>query len=330
MAVRLEEALSGLRGANRQPKIIEPYAGYATPEHLVVRGRVHDSFAPAAPRPGQGRFTNLRQMLAMFRTQEVAGATVTAGAQEAMTDEEGYFTLQLERPSVAGWHDVELTLEANGSTATCPVLVPNPRTSAIVISDIDDTVMKTGAYSLLRNLWTTFTGSALTRQVYPDAAVLLHELAARGERPVYYVSSSPWNLYAFLRSVFERASVVQGPMFLRDMGLSETKLITDGHGDHKGQSIDTILAATPDCSVVLMGDTGQKDALIYRDVIERHPGRVKAVVLRAPGPGLDDDDRRAIAALEETGVLVLHGRSFAGFAGRIEEALAPDRSQEKQ
>lgn len=263
-------------------------------------------------------------MLKMFRTQEVAGAKVTARGLEAVSDEEGYFKLQIARSAEIGWCDVELTLNANGSTATCPVFVPDKTNSAMVISDIDDTVMKTGAYSLLRNLWTTFTGSALTRQVYPDAAVLLKTLSDKGERPVFYVSSSPWNLYQFLRAVFHRASVVPGPMFLRDMGLSETKLITEGHGDHKGKSIDVILNSNPDRPAILMGDTGQKDAQIYRDVIDRHPGRIKAVVLRAPGPGLDDADHTAIGALEETDTLVLVGRSFAGFADCIERVLNSD------
>ncbi len=56
--------------------------------------------------------------------------------------------------------------------------------------DIDDTMMQTGAYSLARNLWTTFTGSALTRDVFPDAVALMTRLHD-GMNPVFYVSSAP-------------------------------------------------------------------------------------------------------------------------------------------
>lgn len=320
-ALRLEALLHSVTGARRTPRVIEPYTGYATPDHLVVIGRVHDRLTRADPRPDQRRFTNVAQMLGKFLTLEVAGATVRAGEVETQSDEEGYFTLEIPRKDEDGWHVVEVTLDATGERFPCPVLVPPATHDVMIVSDIDDTVMRTGAYSLVRNLWTTFSGNALSREVFADAAVLLDRLHADGARPVFYVSSSPWNLYYFLEAVFRRGALVRGPMFLRDLGLSDTKFITSGHGSHKGQAIDTILAANPDRPVILMGDTGQKDARIYRDAILRHPDRVRAVVLRTPGPGLDADDRRALAALEETGVAVFSGPSFAGFSERIEPLL---------
>lgn len=302
--------------------MIEPYQGYATVDDLVLLGRVHSQIDRIAPKPGQDRLANLRQMVSMFRTEEVGGATVRAKDHQATADDEGYFELRIPRGTESGWQQISVTLDTNGSVAECPVLVPSARAGSMVISDIDDTIMQTGAHSLARNLWTTFSGNALSRQVFPDAAVLLTALSDDGRRPVFYVSSSPWNLYYFLNDVFERASVVPGPMFLRDLGLSETKLVTDGHGAHKGASIDTILDANPGRTAVLMGDTGQKDAQIYRDVIARHAGRIRAVVLRTPGPGIDDNDKTAIRDLESTGVLTLHGRTFSGMAETILTALA--------
>ena len=234
-----------------------------------------------------------------------------------MTDEEGYFELRLPRDGEAGWSERELVLSANGATAVCPVLAARSGPGTMVISDIDDTVMRTGADTLVKNLWTSFTGNVLTRQIFSDAAVLMHRLHDGGDRPVVYVSSSPWNIHGFLQDVFAHASVVRGPMFLRDLGLSKTKLITEGHGNHKGEAIDTILASIPDRQAILMGATGQKDALIYREAILRHPGRIAAVVLRTPGPGIQADDERAIRLLRETGVAVFCGRSFAEFANNV-------------
>ena len=66
---------------------------------------------------------------------------------------------------------------------------------------------------------------------------------------------------------------------------------------------------------------GSEDAIIYRAAIERHPGRIRAVVLRTPGPGLDSAGHRSIRALKDTGVTTLFGRSFDGFAEEIEAAL---------
>lgn len=327
IAVKAEHWLSKVRGARRQPEVIEPYVGYATPEHLVLRGRVHSHLTNPEVRFGQSRLRNVAQMLGRFMTAEVADAKLEAEGVTTTSDEEGYFELRLPRNGRTGWVSVSVTLSANGHKADCQALAASARQKQIVISDIDDTVMKTGAYSLTRNLWVSFTGNALTRQIYADSAVLLHELHAHGERPIYYVSSSPWNLHSFLQNIFSRSAVVHGPMFLRDLGISETKLITDGHGNHKGEAIDTILAANPDCTAILMGDTGQEDASIYGDVIDRNPGRIAAVVLREPGPGNDDADARAIAHLKQSGLPVLHGPTFAGFATKLFSELSSESEE---
>lgn len=322
IAVKAEKRLSPVWGGHRTPEVIEPYLGYATPDTLILRGRVHSHLKNPTARFGQSRLRNVGQMLRRFMTAEVADAQVEAEGVTATSDEEGYFELRLPRNGRSGWVSVPVTLSANGHQQSCEAFAASARQKQIVISDIDDTVMKTGAYSLARNLWTSFTGNALTRQVFADSAVLMHDLHNGGQRPLYYVSSSPWNLHHFLQEIFARSAVIRGPMFLRDLGISETKLITDGHGNHKGQAIDTILKANPDCTAILIGDTGQEDASIYGDVIDRNPGRIAAVVLREPGPGNDDADTRAIAHLKESGLPVLHGPTFAGFAAKLEPQLA--------
>jgi phosphatidate phosphatase APP1 len=225
------------------------------------------------------------------------------------SDAEGYVRLELPRGEHhRGWNEVHLEIEGLPATRTgFPVLVPPREARLGVISDVDDTMMRTGAYSLWRNLWTTFTGSALTREVFADAVELVARLHD-GANPVFYVSSSPWNLHHFLDAVFARVELVPGPMFLRDLGLTGAR----GHGDHKGAAIDAILAANPGLPFVLIGDTGQKDAFVYRDAIRRHPGRIERVILREPMVGAPQASRAAIGEIVAAGVPCHHVRDFSG------------------
>lgn len=336
-AERALDALLTFKG-RRRPPLIEPYIGYATPEALIARGRVLTHLRRLSPLPEQGWFTNLRQMLLLFLTDEVEGVRLRADpgpddpdgvAAQAISDVEGYFTLALPRGAEAlgdaeaeGWTPVEARIEGSVVRATLPVLIPSPDAAFGVISDIDDTVMETGAYSLARNLWTSLTGNALTRRVYPDAVALLDALSAGGRNPVFYVSSSPWNLHHFLESVFERASLVRGPKFLRDLGIKETPSETP-HGGHKGAAIDTLMDANPSLPFWLIGDTGQYDAEIYLGAARRHPGRVLRVALREPGPGPDAEAREAMDALCALGVAVTSSRDFSGVAQEAAVAGAP-------
>ncbi|MEJ6396433.1 App1 family protein [Yoonia sp. 208BN28-4] len=289
------------------PVVVMPYIGYATPENLLVRGRVLSNVKADNVRETQSKWTNFRQMLRLFMTDEVADVTVTAGDYSAVSDEEGYFTILIPRKLQTGLVEVEVT--TGDTTTVCPVIVPDSEAKFGVISDIDDTQMQTGAFSLARNIWTSLTGNALTRRVFPDAIELMTLLHEDGRNPVYYVSSSPWNLHAFLERVFDRAGLPKGPKFLRDYGISETQFITGTHGDHKGSAIDQIMAAQPDLNFILIGDTGQHDAHVYYDAVTRHEGRVDRVILRAAGP-VDQEDMGWVGRILGKGVPVTVGSDY--------------------
>ncbi|SEN34287.1 App1 family protein [Palleronia pelagia] len=329
IAIRAEAWVDRVRPRRRpEAPVLDAYRGYAVPGGVVLRGRVLGSLRRTTPDPEQSRWQNAREMISLFLSNEVAGVTVLAPDHgvAVQSDEEGYVTLEVPVSGAPpGWYDVPLEIEGQpDSRKMFRAMIPSPQARLGVISDIDDTMMQTGAYSLLRNLWTTFTGSAETRRIFPDAIVLMDWLTNHGRNPVFYVSSSPWNLHAFLERVFDRAGLATGPMFLRDLGISETQFISGTHGDHKGSAIDRIMAANPGLDFVLLGDTGQHDAEVYLEAAHRHGGRVRAVALREPGPGPDDASRAAIAALKRQGVKVVHDRDFSAAADRLSAAgLAP-------
>jgi phosphatidate phosphatase APP1 len=151
-----------------------------------------------------------------------------------------------------------------------------------VISDIDDTILETGVQRALRMVVQTVTGSALTRTANPGAPELYRDLAA-GANPVFYVSSSPWNLHAFLLAFLRHRSFPLGPVLLRDL------LGTRAGREQKHQRIEEILDLHPDLSFVLLGDSGEKDPEIYADIVRAHPDRIRAVYIREvrldPGDG---------------------------------------------
>jgi phosphatidate phosphatase APP1 len=307
-ALRLEAALDRVRPPRRGSPVIDPYAGYATPETLVLRGRCLTALRRTDQDPSQSRWTNARQMASLFLTAEVADVPVEARGVRTRTDEEGYFILQVPRGEDGpGWTRVPVRVAGHPETEVAvAVLVAAPTAPCLVISDIDDTILETGAYSLARNLCTSLTGNARTRRIFPDTAALLRRLAEAGA-PVFYVSSSPWNLHHFLNTVFAANGVPRGPMFLRDLGLNPRP---SGHHGHKAAAIEAVFAAHPDLPAVLIGDTGQEDPAIYAAAAARRPGRVAAVHLREPRPGASSEFAEPLAALRREGVQVTVGASF--------------------
>ena len=100
--------------------------------------------------------------------------------------------------------------------AAVDVRVPSADARFGIVSDVDDTILQTGVQRVVRMIVQTFTGSSLTRTAFPGAVELYQDLAA-GVNPVFYVSSSPWNLYTFLVGFLRHRGFPLGPVLLRDL-----------------------------------------------------------------------------------------------------------------
>ena len=159
---------------------------------------------------------------------------------------------------------------------------PGPDARFGVLSDIDDTILETGVQRAARMVRQTIAGSALTRSPFPGAPELYRDLAA-DHNPVFYVSSSPWNLHAFLLAFLATATSRSAPVLLRDL------LGTAAGREQKAVRIHRVLDLHPDLRFVLIGDSGERDPEIYADVVRTYPGRILAVYIREvrldPGDG---------------------------------------------
>lgn len=292
---------------------IDPYFGHATPTEIILRGRVLSRRSVKSAKEmddDPSLWTNFKAMIALFNTREISDVKVTCREYETFSDEEGYFELALPRPvDQIGWTNHIVSYGEGDETSNLSALLPSPSAEFGIISDIDDTLIKTDAWSLVRNLWNSLTGNAESRYVFPDAIDLIQSLHA-DINPVFYVSSSPWNMHAFLTEVFDRAGLVKGPKFLRDLGISDRKFISGSQKQHKGDAIDELLEANPDLSFVLMGDTGQRDAQVYYDAISRHPERIRQIILRAPTPILSKENQIWVDKIKSTNIPVFVGETY--------------------
>ena len=293
--------------------LLLPYRSYGTATRLYLVGRVLDDEPLPAPADRESTWRGLRLMWQRIETDEVPGAKieVTYGSQttRVATNAEGYFRLNLTlalplpwQDGTDGWHPVPLRLvglppgfrltltDENAITATATVLVPPPDAEFGIISDIDDTIVETGATSLPRMFRNTFLRTYRKRLPFAGVAEFYRalQLGLNGKRnnPVFYVSSSPWNLYDLLDDYMTFHGLPAGPLLLRDFGIARANL-REGHLDHKLREITQVFETYPTLTFVLIGDSGQRDPVIYREVVRRFPSRVRAIYIRDVETGQD-------------------------------------------
>lgn len=309
------------------------YRGYGDRDRLWCRGRVIEDQGVASAPHSDSLLRNLWLTFKRYETDELPGVTVgwSFGRRggEVVTDDEGFFEFTFEPGDDydpdAAWQAVKLRIDnapgidVNPVEAEALVRTPPPDAGLGIISDIDDTIVVTGAYDFLKHWRTVVANSAESRLAFPGIGALYRALAGKDgvadAHPVFYVSSSPWNLF----DLFERFMVLNdipvGPMLLKDFGLTRDKWLTGGHDGHKTQMIEAVMQRYPQMTFILVGDSGQRDAAIYADIAAKHAGRVAAVFMREVSGNGDAAHLRALRdRLSPLGIPCAIGPDLAGAA----------------
>jgi phosphatidate phosphatase APP1 len=322
------------------PLRVRPYFGYRNATSLRLTAR-----ALRSREPDWQYTTTLAKMRALFShfaSREVPGVRVALevradGGQvvsgEGETDGEGFvhFDLALGNgwalPETTSWQVVTLrwhALDGEGEVRG-HVLAPASTATLGVISDIDDTILETGAHDLVRNWRRVLAQMPGERLPVPGARAFYDRLGGpphggahpARHRPFFYVSSSPWNLFDYLLAFKQAHDLPLGPMMLRDWGLNRATLGGAGHGAHKALAIAGIAGFYPDMRFALIGDSTQADALAFAEAVKQGPERIAGAFLRkAPGAPVDIEEQRALDAITAAGVPVWLGEDYA-----VEEAF---------
>jgi phosphatidate phosphatase APP1 len=281
-------------------------------------------------KPDAGLVRTVRAHLRRWVTLEVAGMSVDVEIGDlrfpAATDGQGFVDAVVSVELDPGWHDVRYHLDdpRGASSATGRMIVPHPDVDVALVSDVDDTIIHTG----LTRGWEMVRQSMARveeRTALPGAAELYRRLVVGPpgchERPMFYLSTSPWNLYDVLEDFVELHDFPPGPLFLTDWDWRGLKLFRPPSHSHKTSTLGRLVSDFPHLGLVLLGDSGQEDPEIYSAFAHAAPARVRAIYIRdatLPGTGRADDVRRLAGDLDRVGVPMLLVQDSAEIAAHMQ------------
>jgi phosphatidate phosphatase APP1 len=309
---RIDRRLSGRRRSGAV--VVSPYRGFGRAHELLIRGRVLAEKRITRATEMESTWRNLVNAYRRFQSDEVADARVIARYRDAVvetrSDEEGFFQIRLEPKEMnpdALWHEIGVELE-DGVASVAHAVVPPAHAQFGIISDIDDTIVQTFATSLARMAKTVLLQNAKSRLPFEGVADLYRALH-KDANPLFYVSSSPWNMYELLHDFMNINGIPPGPMFLQNWGIDEKTFFKSSHTTHKLEQIQLLLDYYADLPFVLIGDSGQHDPEIYLNVIHSKPNRIRAAFIRDVTPDLRDHGvAKIIEEAKTAGVELLYVR----------------------
>jgi phosphatidate phosphatase APP1 len=310
-----ELATKTLKGAKRvtgvlRPMTIQPYRGFIADGVANVRARVREEqrfeYADDALRIDATLAANLLRWVVLDMPGVPVEVSIGDETVIATSNDDGFVIAKIPVGDLPpGWHTVHFQatdsdgriVEANGR-----VVLPDPASKIAVVTDVDDTILRTGMTEGIKAVQRTLLRDAHGRRPIPGMPSLYRGLArgtgGRPESMFFYVSSTPWNLYDMLVQFLALRGFPRGPLFLTDWRPGRK---TEGDEDmqyrgHKRARIRRLLDAYPDLQFVLIGDSGEHDRSIYSEFLETDADRIAAILIRDVGPTVGIGRRSDLAA----------------------------------
>lgn len=278
---------------------IQPYRGFGNENLIHISGRVLENEGLELPAEDASLLDNLTTLYHRYESDEIPDAPVAykmgSLKGQVTSDDEGYFEADLQNPEkLEGWQEVEYTLlkqykEGQEEVRVKgEVLLLSHKSSFGLISDLDDTVVVSKATNFFEKSRILLLNSERTRKPFEGVAAFYRALQkgpeGKSQNPIFYASSSSWNMYDMFKNFCDINELPKGVFLLRDVGLDREKIYRTGHGKHKIKKISQVLDTFKELPFLLIGDSGQHDPEIYMEIIKKYPGRIMAVYIRDVHP----------------------------------------------
>ncbi len=297
----------------RQGPIVKVYDGYGDADDLMVQGHVLRHGPGTSGKYRRSWIANTFGLLRLFMVKPMAHVPVVVewmGEERlAHTDKAGFFRVEW-KPAHAedvGWHPISVRLEHGSASGTARIFWPHNGQYA-VISDIDDTFLISHSSNLRKRLFVLLTENAISRMPFENVVDHYRALAIgtgglAQPNPFFYVSSSEWNLYDYIKAFCKEHGIPEAILLLsplKELG----NVWRTGQGKHEAKAgrIERIMRSYPQHSYILLGDDSQQDPFIYAGIVERMPGRVRAVYLRRVRKSVSTEVEEAIDRMRAAGV----------------------------
>jgi phosphatidate phosphatase APP1 len=266
------------------PAAIVIYNGLGTVERARVWGRVLEDKGLEVPGKGERWWGKLKRSYQAFESDEIPHARLELKILDrrisVKADGEGLFQADLEGPLPTGSHRVRAALKGGGSFRVIEgQLRVWPRGPGVaVVSDIDDTILRTGVGDKLKMIKRVALSSAEDLKSF-DHAPALYQAWARSGAPIVFVSGSPINLYSRLARFMALKGLPAAPMLLKNLGTTEGADALRDQVRYKLRRIEEVCRLLPGYHLVLIGDSGERDPEIYAEIRRRKGRAVRRILI---------------------------------------------------
>jgi len=265
------------------------YHAYGNANNILIQGRMEEKKTFSEAKKDDNWFQNIWRTVRQVKGDELKNQTIYAllnGEKfETKGDDEGYFEFDITTKQAlkTGYEKIVLYIKGNSDADETDVTIIGEEPLVGIISDFDDTMIVSDVTNKLKLGYNTVFKNYKQRTVVPTMGERFQKILAQNPKDVpstlFILSGSPQQLFF---AVEDFLAFHHFP--------KHTLILKKAHGDHKDpltdqfayktEKIERLIKLYPNMRWVMFGDSGEKDAEIYKFIKKKYPKKVISYHIR--------------------------------------------------
>jgi len=270
------------------------YHAYGNSHQVIVQGRMEKKKDFKKVTQDDGWFRNLWRRLRQVEGDEIESATINLSINhetfKTNGDDEGYFEFNIKTKEVLpmGFQKIVLNIDGNKNLheTNTPIIDNTPLVG--IISDFDDTIIVSDVTNKISLGINTVFKNYKQRTLVPTMLERFKKILAQNPKgtpsTLFVLSGSPQQLFIPVEEFLDYYHFPKHTLILKKAHGANKDPLTDQFA-YKTQKIERLIKLYPNMKWVMFGDSGEKDAQIYKAIKEKYPKKVKSYFIRVVKSG---------------------------------------------
>jgi len=265
------------------------YHAYGNAHQIVIQGRMEEKKTFSEAKEDDNWFQNIWRTVRQVKGDEIKNQTIFALVHgekfETKGDDEGYFEFNIttKKSLKMGYEKIALYIEGNDNAHEAEVMVIDDEPLVGIISDFDDTMIVSNVTNKIKLGYNTVLKNYKQRTVVPNMLERFQKILLKNPKDapstLFILSGSPQQLFFAVEDFLAFHHFPKHTLILKKAHGENTDPLTDQFA-YKTQKIERLIKLYPNMSWVMFGDSGEKDAEIYKFIKEKYPNKVLRYYIR--------------------------------------------------
>jgi len=265
------------------------YHAYGNTHQMVIQGRMGKKKTFKEVKEDDNWFRNLWRRARQVEGDEIESQTIFASVNhekfETKGDDEGYFEFNIttQKALKTGHEKVALNIEGNKNVHETEVTIIGKEPLVGIISDFDDTMIVSNVTNKIKLGYNTVFKNYKQRTVVPTMLERFQKILAQNPKDtpstLFVLSGSPQQLFIAVEEFLAFHHFPKRTLILKKAHGDNKDPLTDQFA-YKTQKIERLIKLYPNMKWVMFGDSGEKDAQVYKYIKEKYPKSVISYYIR--------------------------------------------------